>query len=136
FTDAAGSDSTAAAAERFLREARLLAGLRHPNLCPVHDAGSIDGALYLSMAYVEGPTLAQVLRQKGRLPAGAAAALTRTLALAMHEAHRRGIVHRDLKPANVLLDGQGQPVVVDFGLARRCRVAAGESQQQRRRAGW
>jgi tetratricopeptide (TPR) repeat protein len=114
------------ARERFLREARAPAGLHHPNICPVYDAGEIDGALYLSMAYIEGEPLSRRIQRQGPLPVGEAAALAATAARAMQEAHDRGIVHRDLKPANVMVDRRGQPVVMDFGLAQRT-AQAGEA---------
>jgi serine/threonine protein kinase/WD40 repeat protein len=107
------------ALERFHREARAAATLTHPNLCPVYDAGVIEGVPYLTMAYVEGRTLAEFLRS-GPAPALAwSAALVRKIALAMAHAHDRGVIHRDLKPANVMLDRYGEPTVMDFGLARR-----------------
>jgi serine/threonine protein kinase/Tfp pilus assembly protein PilF len=118
-----GREERPHARERFLREARAAAGLRHPNICPVYDAGEIGEALYLSMAYVAGEPLSRRLVREGRLPAWEAAALVRSVALAMDEAHRHGVVHRDLKPSNVLLDARGQPVVMDFGLARRTGAA-------------
>jgi tetratricopeptide (TPR) repeat protein len=111
------------ARERFLREARAAAGLRHPNICPVYDAGELGPDLYLSMAYVEGEPLSRRLRREGPLPAREAATLARAVALAMDEAHRHGVIHRDLKPSNVMLDLRGQPVVMDFGLARRAGTA-------------
>jgi tetratricopeptide (TPR) repeat protein len=108
---------------RFLREARAAAGLRHPNICPVYDAGEIGQTLYLSMAYIEGETLSGRLARGGPLPMAAAAALTATVARAMQAAHDHGIIHRDLKPANLMLDSHGQPVVMDFGLAQRTTAA-------------
>src|SRR5262249_56465254 len=108
------------ALQRFHREARLAATLAHPNLCPVLDSGEVAGRHYLAMAYVEGRTLAEALKA-GPLPPRRAAELTRTVALALQDAHGQGIIHRDLKPANVMLDARGEPVVTDFGLARRCQ---------------
>jgi predicted Ser/Thr protein kinase len=104
---------------RFLREARAAAGLSHPNLCPVYDVGVIDGKHYLTMAYVEGRPLSAVSRARALLPVAEVVALVRQLALALQEAHEHGVIHRDLKPANVMLNAKGQPVVMDFGLARR-----------------
>jgi tetratricopeptide (TPR) repeat protein len=111
------------ARERFLREARAAAGLRHPNICPVYDAGEIGQALYLSMAYIDGEPLSHRLHRHGALPVAEAAALAAAVARAMQEAHDRGIVHRDLKPANLMVDRRGQPVVMDFGLAQQPAAA-------------
>src|SRR5262249_15483203 len=74
---------------------------------------------YLTMAFIDGRSLAELLRDEGPLPPRRAAELVRQLALALQEAHDAGVVHRDLKPGNVLLNRQGQPVITDFGLARR-----------------
>jgi serine/threonine protein kinase len=105
--------------ERFLREARAAAGLRHPNLCPVFDVGRVGDLPFLTMAYIEGTPLADLLRA-GRLPPVAVAARwVRAIALAVDEAHRHGIVHRDLKPSNVIIDRRDEPIVTDFGLAYR-----------------
>jgi serine/threonine protein kinase len=104
---------------RVLREARAAANLGHPNICPVNDADEIDGRPYLTMAYVDGPSLAARLRQSGPWAPAEAATLVRTVALAMQHAHEKGILHRDLKPANILLNSRDEPVVTDFGLAFR-----------------
>jgi hypothetical protein len=105
--------------ERFFREARAAATLAHPNVCPVYDVGEVDGTPYLTMAYVEGQSLAEFRRAHGPLPERQAAAIVRTLAVALQDAHTHGVIHRDLNPANVLLDRREEPVVMDFGLARR-----------------
>jgi len=104
---------------RFYREARAAAGLHHRNICPVFDVGEIDGVHYLTMAFVEGKPLSAYVRPGKPLPVRSAVAIVRKLALALSKAHSRGILHRDLKPANVMIDGSKQPVVMDFGLARK-----------------
>ncbi len=109
------------ARKRFLEEARTAATLDHPYLCPVYDAGEIDGQLYLTMAYIEGQSLADLIGDAG-WPQRQVAALVGKLALALQEAHTRKVVHRDLKPANIMIKTTGsrrEPVIVDFGLARR-----------------
>jgi serine/threonine protein kinase len=103
---------------RFLREGRAAAALEHPNICPVFDSGEIDGVRYLAMACIEGQTLAETARAT-RYGVRAAAALVRKLALVLAEAHDRGLVHRDLKPSNVMINQRDEPVIMDFGLARR-----------------
>lgn len=103
--------------DRFKREARSAAALQHPNLCVLHDVGEIDGQLYLTMAYVDGPSLSALLREHGPMEPDQAAELIRKIALAMQHAHEIGLLHRDLKPGNILLTKKGEPVVTDFGLA-------------------
>jgi serine/threonine protein kinase len=111
---------------QFLREARAAAALQHPSICPIYDFGEIDGRFYITMAYLEGGSLATRL-DRGPLPVGEAINLARTIADALGEAHRAGIVHRDLKPANILFDKGGRPFVADFGLARNLKVTGIES---------
>jgi predicted Ser/Thr protein kinase len=109
------------ARQRFLEEARAAATLDHPYLCPVYDAGEIGGRPYLTMAYIEGQSLAALVGAKG-WPARQVAALVGKLALAMQAAHAQKVTHRDLKPANIMIKmtgAQREPVIVDFGLARR-----------------
>jgi eukaryotic-like serine/threonine-protein kinase len=116
-----GPEDGPEARQRFFREASIAATLDHVYLCPVYDAGEVDGLWFLTMAYIEGKTLAETISEAG-MPARPAAALMRKLALGLQEAHAKGVVHRDLKPANIMLKETGQgrePVIVDFGLARR-----------------
>ncbi|WP_207622085.1 protein kinase domain-containing protein [Alienimonas californiensis] len=108
--------------ERFLREARAAATLRHPNLCPIHDAGQVPGEsgagqLFITMAYLPGQSLKDALH--GPQPVRSAVRLIGKLADAMAHAHDHGVIHRDLKPGNVMLDEKGRPHITDFGLARR-----------------
>ncbi|HRO26997.1 MAG TPA: protein kinase [Luteimonas sp.] len=105
--------------ERFRREAQSAARLQHPNIVAIHEIGSHDELNYFSMALVRGPNLAQNLADNGPMQPRQAAALVRTVAEALHYAHRLGVLHLDLKPGNVLIDPQGEPQVADFGLARR-----------------
>lgn len=104
---------------RFYREARLAAALRHPNICPVFDVGEIDGRHYITMAFIEGRSLKEFVASKRVQPLRQIAIVVRKLAIALEEAHAQGVIHRDLKPANIMIDAKGEPVVMDFGLARR-----------------
>jgi class 3 adenylate cyclase len=108
--------------ERFRREARAAALLHHPNICPVFDVGDEGGIAYLTMAFIEGQTLLEWAGPGPTLPSRQAAAVVRKVALALAEAHARGILHRDLKPSNIMIDARGEPVIMDFGLARRLDV--------------
>jgi predicted Ser/Thr protein kinase len=108
------------AAERFAREARAAATIEHPGICRIYDVGQIGDRPYLTMAFIDGPSLTDELRS-GPIAPRRAAALARDTALALAEAHRHGVIHRDLKPANILIGQNGQPVVVDFGLARSAK---------------
>ena len=106
-------------AQRFLRKARAAGQLRHPNIVPIYDAGKISDSYFIASGLIEGETLADRLRNGGRLPPADAAKLVQKLAAALHYAHTQGIVHRDVKPANVMIDGSGEPLLMDFGMARR-----------------
>jgi predicted Ser/Thr protein kinase len=105
--------------QRFHREARSAAALRHPNICPIYDFGQIEGTQFISMAYIEGQTLAALMESEPLQPVKRVAGIARKIALALQEAHDHGIVHRDLKPSNVMLDKHSEPIVMDFGLARQ-----------------
>lgn len=104
--------------KRFLREARAVAQLSHPNLCRVFDVGLIDGTLFLTMEFVEGQSLDE-LSKAGALTEAEILPLMQQVALALQEAHDRGIIHRDMKPANIMRNAKGHAVVMDFGLARQ-----------------
>jgi WD40 repeat protein/predicted Ser/Thr protein kinase len=105
------------ARRRFRTEAQAVAGLRHPNIVSIYEAGEHDGNPYLAMEYVEGTNLA-VLANGKALPAHRAADYLRVIAEGVRHAHESGVLHRDLKPSNVLLDVQEQPRITDFGLAK------------------
>ena len=109
--------------ERFLTESRVAASLEHPNVVPIHDAGEIDGQLYIVMRLVEGSDLKVVLQDGPLEPAGAVRILEQ-VASALDAAHARGLVHRDVKPSNVLLDEREHAYLADFGLSRYLGDAA------------
>ena len=109
--------------ERFLTESRVAASLEHPNVVPIHDAGEIDGQLYIVMRLVEGDDLKAVLRE-GPLEPARAVRILEQIAGALDAAHARGLVHRDVKPSNVLLDEREHAYLADFGLSRYLGDAA------------
>jgi formylglycine-generating enzyme required for sulfatase activity len=109
--------------QRFRREAQTSAGLRHPHIVPLFEAGEAGGLLYLACAYIPGVTLDDALHERqaaGGFTPRAAAAIAHKLADALAYAHGQGVLHRDVKSANVMLDPAGEPHLLDFGLARRC----------------
>jgi eukaryotic-like serine/threonine-protein kinase len=105
-------------AARFVREARSVAQLSHPNVVAVYDQGSDGGHLYLAMEYVPGRTLRQLLNERGKLTPGESLDIIEGVLAGLAAAHQAGIVHRDVKPENVLLAEDGRVKVADFGLAR------------------
>jgi WD40 repeat protein/serine/threonine protein kinase len=116
------------ARERFLREARAAAGLEHPNVVPVYEAGEVGAVCYIASAYCPGTTLAHWLKQRDEpVPAREAAALVASLAYGVEHAHGRHVVHRDLKPSNVLLTDEDTPRITDFGLAKLLEGEPGAS---------
>jgi tetratricopeptide (TPR) repeat protein len=109
--------------ERFLREIKVVAGLAHPHILPLHDSGEAAGMLYYVMPYVEGESLRHRLAREGSLPLEDALQIAREVADALDYAHQHDVVHRDIKPENILLQA-GHAVVSDFGIARAISAAA------------
>ena len=114
----AGNLATDEDRDRFLREARSVAQLRHPGIVPVHEVGEHEGLPYLVSDFVRGVTLSDLLTAR-RPPPREAAGLIAEVADALQYAHERGVVHRDIKPSNIMLDDDGRPHLMDFGLAKR-----------------
>ena len=112
-------DADAASVAQWLDEARAVSRLAHPNIVPVFEADQDGNVSFMVFEYVTGPTLTDLLKKRGKLPQREAATLMRDVLDAIATAHAQGIVHRDLKPSNILLDAQGRPRVMDFGIAAR-----------------
>jgi serine/threonine protein kinase len=105
--------------KRFYREARAVSKIKHHNLCGVYDVGEIDGRHYISMEFVSGRKLTEFIKPDKPMTEKQVMAVVRKIALAMQEAHSHGVIHRDLKPDNIMINGKGEPVVMDFGLVRQ-----------------
>jgi serine/threonine-protein kinase len=115
-----------AALTRFYNEVRIARQVSHVNVCRVYDLGEVEGQPYLSMEYVDGEDLGSLLRRIGRLPSDKAIQIARQLCAGLAAAHAKGVLHRDLKPANVMLNGRGDVVITDFGLAALADEIPGE----------
>ena len=102
---------------RFYNEIRIARQVSHPNVCRVYDLGDVEGQPYLSMEYVDGEDLGSLMRRIGRLPEDKALEIARKLCAGLAAAHDKGVLHRDLKPSNIMLDGRGNVLITDFGLA-------------------
>ena len=111
---------------RFVAEAKAAAALRHPNIVPIFDAGQIGDQLFIATEYVSGIPLSEV-NQGGPAPIRWAATMIAKLADAVHYAHSQNIVHRDIKPDNVIVDRQGEPQLLDFGLAKKLDDSAAQT---------
>ena len=116
---------------RFVRESQLAAGLDHPNIVPVYEAGEIEGKLFIAMRYVRGTDLRTLVAQEGSLPTERTVRLLRPIASALDAAHRAGLVHRDVKPANILVaqdQEEEHPYLSDFGLTKHTSSKSGLTQ--------
>ncbi|GAB4423556.1 MAG: hypothetical protein Kow0031_02130 [Anaerolineae bacterium] len=105
-------------AARFIREAKTIARLHHPNIVPIYDVLNIDGRLLIVMPLVTGSSLDKVIAAQGKLPWPQAREIFQALGAALAYAHSQGILHRDLKPANIMLDPEHGAQLSDFGLAK------------------
>jgi eukaryotic-like serine/threonine-protein kinase len=117
--DAEGDEHATHAAEaRFKRELLLARQVTHKNVVRIHDLSEVDGQKYITMTFVEGETLGQLLKRSGSLPVPRALGYARQIADGLAAAHEVGIVHRDLKPENIMITPEGQALIMDFGIAR------------------
>jgi serine/threonine protein kinase len=129
------SVNDAGAVARFQREAKALAKLSHAGIVQVFDSDSAEGRHFLAMEYVEGTSLADVVKENGRISPERAADYLYQAALALGHAHEKGLIHRDLKPANLLLTAQGHIKILDLGLARFLQDQIGDPNVTREGAG-
>src|SRR6266404_3184440 len=104
--------------QRFKQELVLARQVTDRNIIRIFDLGEADGIRFITMEYVEGTSLYQILREQGKLPVKEAAEITEQVLIGLRAAHREGVIHRDLKPGNIMRDNQGRILVMDFGLAR------------------
>jgi tRNA A-37 threonylcarbamoyl transferase component Bud32/tetratricopeptide (TPR) repeat protein len=116
----AGRLANALEVERFYAEAEAAANLRHPNIVDVYEVGEIGGRHFFSMEFINGQSLSDLVRRQPLEPQRAAQ-LVKKIAETIQFAHEQGVIHRDLKPSNVLLDERGEPMITDFGLAKRTK---------------
>ncbi len=113
---------------RFADESRIAVSIRHPNVVPIHNAGEVDGQLFVTMDLIEGTDLRHLINREGTLEPARAARIVGEVAAALDAAHSRGLVHRDIKPGNILIEGSGEHervFLTDFGLARQVDANTG-----------
>lgn len=118
--------ATVVGERRFYREIEIIHELRHPNILPLLDHGTVSGLIYFTTPFIRGDTLKTRIRRKRRLPLPDVITITSDVAAALDHAHSRGIIHRDVKPANILLAETGT-VVADFGIARAVAVESADA---------
>jgi serine/threonine protein kinase len=104
-------------AARLYSEVRIARQISHENICRVYDIGEFENQPFITMEYVDGENLQSLLRRIGRLPPDRATEVARRVCLGLAAAHEKGVLHRDLKPGNIMIDGRGQAVITDFGVA-------------------
>src|SRR5262249_46761463 len=115
--------------ERFLAEARTVAGLGHPNIVNVFHVGECEFGHFFAMDFIAGQTLEALIREKPQASVRWAVGLLIVVAEAVHYPHSKGIVHRDLKPANIMIDRFRRPIVMDFGIAKLLGKSSPRTQQ-------
>ena len=107
------------AVELFLTEARAIAELEHPNIVQVFNVGKEKGYYFIVMSFIEGQTLSQIIKKQKNIPLNTIIDLFEGIFLGLDAAHAKGIIHRDIKPSNILINPDGQPKIVDFGIAKK-----------------
>jgi serine/threonine protein kinase/tetratricopeptide (TPR) repeat protein len=115
---AADPEAARALERRFKQELLLARKVTHKNVVRIHDLGEVHGIKYITMPFIEGEDLADILKREGKLPVPRVMALARTIVSGLAAAHEAGIVHRDLKPANIMVEKSGEALIMDFGVAR------------------
>ncbi|HEV2672362.1 MAG TPA: protein kinase [Gemmatimonadales bacterium] len=118
--------SGGAALERFKQEIRLARRIAHRNVVRTYDLGEVNGKYYLTMEYVEGTSLRQLIDSRGKLPVAVALTVGKQLCRALEVAHAEGVIHRDIKPQNIVVDPSGFLKVMDFGIARLANPPQGK----------
>jgi serine/threonine-protein kinase len=117
------------ALERFKSEIRLARRISHRNVVRTHDLGEFSGVYFITMEYVEGTTLKELVRRRGRLPIAATLTVAKQLCRALEVAHEQGVIHRDIKPQNMVVEPDGVLKVMDFGIARLAKRQSGMTEQ-------
>lgn len=118
----------ASAIQRLYKEVRLGRKISHPNVCRLYDVGEWQGNHFVTMELIDGEDLASLLRRIGQIPHGKAVELAQDICAGLAAAHGLGVVHRDLKPANIMIDGRGNAIITDFGLASLAEDLEGRSE--------